>query len=191
MIKSLCAIVAILTLSTFATPSHAATVIIQIGSYTENVNLDFGNGYTSTGGAGFTEVVFTDFINPPSSPSFFGGGVASLEYGGTPLSRTFCQNCGLGNISGDPEYFAPPSNPNNFGCPPGCEAVGWSVGHLPTSFADFTLNGIPAVSGDVTITSHTEVSSTPLPTSLPLFGSGLLFLAGFIWRRKVSSAALI
>jgi hypothetical protein len=39
-----------------------------------------------------------------------------------------------------------------------------------------------SISGDVI-----DASSVPLPAALPLFGSGVIALAGFAWRRgKVS-----
>lgn len=69
--------------------------------------------------------------------------------------------------------------------PLGFVVFGVNTDYLPPdpTFANFLLNGTPATGGAVTVPS--ETLATPLPAALPLFGSGLLALAGFAWRRKV------
>ena len=108
---------------------------------------------------------------------------------GNPVPPLFV-DVGLGNpIKYDPVFFdACGLLPCPFG-PPIRLALSWPIDHIPTNFAEFTLgsdlnrgDGIPAISGDV-------VSAVPLPAALPLFGSGVLALAGFAWRstEKVSN----
>jgi PEP-CTERM motif len=56
------------------------------------------------------------------------------------------------------------------------------------ALSDFTLNGTPGVSGNVAwcvpLSGECGFTATPLPAALCLFGSGVLALAGFAWRRR-------
>jgi hypothetical protein len=61
---------------------------------------------------------------------------------------------------------------------PDLRFIEWPADHISTNFAEFILDGdTPAISGDV-------VSAVPLPAALPLFGSGVMMLAGVAWRRR-------
>lgn len=63
-------------------------------------------------------------------------------------------------------------------------AFGLNTSYLlpdPT-FANFLWDGTPATSGTVTVLS--ETIATPLPPALPLFGSGLIALAGLGYRKR-------
>lgn len=51
------------------------------------------------------------------------------------------------------------------------------------TFESFTLNGISPVGGDITITNEV-INPTPLPAALPLFGSGIIALAGLAACRR-------
>jgi hypothetical protein len=159
-----------------ATPARASTV--------EIVTLNFGDGYTANG-----TISFLGPVGPP--PQFFVPfSNFSLYLNGIPVPPMFV-DVGLGNpIKEDPVFF------NICGvlpCPfpgPVADSISWPIDHIPTNFAEFTLaktfngddvlnrgNGTPAISGDV-------VFATPLPAALPLFGSGVIALAGFAVRRR-------
>src|ERR1700730_17003453 len=62
--------------------------------------------------------------------------------------------------------------------------------YAPTTFSDFSLNGVTAIIGTVTCVnggfgSCFPTSPVPLPAALPLFASALLPFAGFAaWRAR-------
>jgi hypothetical protein len=121
----------------------------------EDINLNFGNGYEEKGLLGVNIFKFWGISQYPD-----------LFYNGVPVPFT-------GFSDGEPNklfQFAADGDhtltiPGNF---PG----------LPVSF--WALDGVAAVSGDVKLVS---LSYVPLPAALPLFGSGVIALAG-VARRK-------
>jgi hypothetical protein len=145
---------ALFTLFLLTAPAHAATIF--------NLDLDFGNGYQEIGNMeigsslleGYQGCCLTLYYNgAPLSPfHLLGGGIP-------PIPNSVI---GLYDIGGSPVGFVLAlSNTQNFPY---------------LDFTDFSLNGVPAVSG--------EVSIVPLPAALPLFGSGVITLAGFAWRKR-------
>jgi hypothetical protein len=157
---------AVFALLTVAAPAKAAGII------EESVNLNFGDGYQAIGDFG----VLTNGFACCEFPT--------VEFDGSPvaLSSTFTSEPGhlfYGN-AGDPFlYDLAFSSPQPF--------------LAPTTFADFSLNGTVAVAGDVSCISDNGSAcpfpAVPLPAALPLFGSGLIALAGFAVRRKGKVAA--
>ena len=135
---------ALFALLTVTTPARAATIL--------NLDLDFGNGYQEIGSVEF-------FGGPGFLFGYQGCCGLNVYYNGTPLSPFTGpvggippqpnSAVGLFDIGGSPVAFGLPlSNTQKFPY---------------LTFADFSLIGTPAVSGDVSI--------VPLPAALPLFRS--------------------
>jgi hypothetical protein len=132
--------------------------------------------------------VFGPFGPPPDF--FIPDATFSLYLNGTPVPPAI-PDVGQGNpIKQDPVFFeACGLLPCPYG-PPILESISWPIDHIPTNFAEFTFSGpfaslnrgegTPAISGYV-VDASTVV---PLPAALPLFGSGLIALAGFAVRRR-------
>jgi hypothetical protein len=73
-----------------------------------------------------------------------------------------------------PSYSRPPLESR-------CSASLSHSTYFPTPFSVFTLNGTLAESGTVNCVVGCDVSAVPLPAALPLFGSGVIALAGLAW----------
>jgi hypothetical protein len=157
-----------LALLTVAAPARAYTFT------TENIFLDFGNSYTATGSITYFALYYPPYnpnsdIYPTSQINYF-----NLYVNQSPLPSWFIDP-GLGNPFKLQQTGFDLDPPNGV-----VGIITWPLDHPPTSFADFALNGTPAISGDV--------SPVPLPAALPLFGSAILGLAGLAWRRGKVSA---
>jgi len=162
----------VLTLLTVAVPVRAATITVD-----EFVNLSFGNGYTASGSLKLLYIPVymggTPFVpcldcqsQPPNLQLYFDSSPLA------PYDGRYGDLRGLGNLTGWPLLFLSPDL--------GVDGISVSsLDHVPANFADFTLNGDPAIGGDV--------STAPVPAALPLFGSALLGLAGLAWRRNIST----
>jgi hypothetical protein len=144
-------------LLTVTAPARAAII--------EYVNLDFGNGYKEIGNLEF----FSDF-RATTDPTV--GGWVYLNGSRLPPPPIGC--CGFKTFPGDLVQLSggPPVNVFDLVFPDN---------RLPLTFSDFSLNGVTAVSGDVSV--------VPLPAALPLFGSAVLGLAGLAWKRKRTVSA--
>jgi len=184
------AIFAALALLAFVTPASAYTFT------TEDINLTFQGGFTATGNISFTE---TPYPYSPLGSVFLLGGTVNMALDGTPLTPIPYYNptppgypppMGGNPFAGtDPSYFQLlPSLP----CSPGaaCGEFSYSLYELPSDPSDFFFSGGSA-QGIVSITSQIniqpplpDVSPTPLPATLPLFGSGVIALACFALLRK-------
>jgi hypothetical protein len=166
MTKKFCTAAAVFVLLTLTAPARAASI-------TEYINLDFGNGYTVIGNITFYDV--PNYLGHPFFPCVGCRDVpppANLYLNGSPLAAydgRFGDIWGLGNPTGEPLYWLTPNGDS-------VDGLTSSLGHLPTTFADFFLNDSPAVSGDVSV--------VPLPAALPLSGTAILGLAGLAWRRR-------
>jgi hypothetical protein len=168
------AIAVAFALLTLTAPAHAATIDAN-----DIINLNFGNGLIASGSIAFNQI----HLNSPYL-SFYPNPSVNLYLNGTPLPRFQNPFPPLGDpyYFVDPLDFGPPNSPGDF-----FAELAWPAGSLPTSVLDFTLNGRPAVSGDVTVTFTDELSPpspVPLPAALPLFGSAVLGLAGFAASRS-------
>jgi hypothetical protein len=155
-------------------PAHASPI------YLEDLSLNFGGGYTINGG-----MYFQLGMNP--APTF------TFSFNGTPLDLS-------SSFGSDPGHFFFDTSPPPLPLPPGFLPFEFDLARIdgigplfppPTSFSDFALNDVPAVSGSVsgdTINFGAGAVScaapTPLPAALPLFGSGVIALAGFAVRRR-------
>jgi len=165
MTKRFCVGFAALAFALLLSPAARASFIY------ENVNLNFGDGYTATGNLTFRDI-----------PNFMGSGsplfplcisctpapVLELYFHGsplTPLPDYGSAFIGLGNPTGEPLIFYSPF-------PPSQVTFSSTTDRLPTTYADFFLDGTPAVSGDVL-----AGTAVPLPAALPLFGGSLVLLA--------------
>jgi hypothetical protein len=141
MIKSIAA-TALLSLFFISSPAHAAY------TYLEDLNLDYGNGYTAVGPLEVNVFKFTTVLEFPT-----------ISFDGNPLPPPFL---GLPINAGYPLLI------------PGGEDL---------NIADYELYGVRPVSGTVTFEGYSN--TVPLPSALPLFGSGLLVLASFaVYRMK-------
>jgi hypothetical protein len=147
-------------------PAHAGAVAV------EDINLNFGNGYTADGRARFFVPGMAEF-----GPDFSSPNPLHLSFNGSSLDLPFYLHAGLDHF-----FYSSPTGPFLF------DLVGF--GFPPNFvFSDFSLNGVTAVSGNFDCISISVVGgsgtcpvSTPLPAALPLFGSGVMMLAGLAWR---------
>ena len=169
-------VAAVFALLIAASPAQAATITL------EDINLNFGNGYTASGSitllyipvyfGGTPYVPCLDCQNQPPN--------LTLNFDGSPLTPydgRYGDLRGLGNTSGWPVLFLAPF-------PYGVDALSGSTGpNVPMNFADFTLNGTPAISGDVECVSG-ACAVTPLPDALPMFSAAMMALGGFAWRSR-------
>ncbi len=122
-----------------------------------DVNLNFGPSEQLTGEMPINVIPPTAF-GPFPHPFFL---TADFSLNGTPLTQL-----GLPLEAGFPGtlgWFTP--------------TTGRGAGSL---LLDLTVN--TANLGTITVLS--ETFDTPLPAALPLFGSGVLALAGFAWRSR-------
>jgi len=162
-------------------PAHAAPIPNPV----EAVDITFANGWTLTG-----ELTYVgDTFFTPTGYAFPHPGPTGLFLNGADLFATNGAPDGS-SING---VWANPGNIPGHGSGPGGTADLYAVlADLPNNltFGDFFLNGtpnvftdgIPGVSGSVQCVSGCGVA--PLPAALPLFGSGVMVLAGFAWRKK-------
>jgi hypothetical protein len=171
----------LLAILTSTAPAHAAVVFDAV---TEAVNITFANGYTLTG-----ELNYDFFDSPTIFYGFPHPGPTGLFLNGADLFSTNGAPDGE-SING---VWANPGNIPGHGSGPGATADLYAVlADLPNNLTvgDFFLNGtpfvftdgIPGVSGSVECVNG--CGATPLPAALPLFGSGVMMLAGFAWRSR-------
>jgi hypothetical protein len=143
-------------------PAHAATIL--------NLDLNFGNGYQEIGNIGFDPNFGNGYI---VQPPLRGNDLAAawVYFDGLRLPPT-PPLCCLGVIP-SPGFTDQLSG----GPPVDVFRLGFPSDRLPVTFSDFTLNGVTAVSGDVSV--------VPIPDALPMFASVLFPLAGFAaWRSR-------
>jgi hypothetical protein len=156
MTSKLCTAAAVFALLTVAAPAHAYTIAI------ESLDLNFGNGYQETGNLGISVSKFP-FVPCCEFPT--------LSFNGSPIPVANFASGEAGRLY----QFSQPIPSTTY-------LLAFNSANFPNyTFSDFSLNGVTAVSGDVSVAS---VSSLPLPAALPLFGSALLGLAGFAAARK-------
>jgi hypothetical protein len=137
----------------------------------------------SIGSAPFGSDLFNGFVSLTQSNCFgnsFGYNVCdeTASFNGPTLNGTAWFTLQNANVpSGDPVYW---DENSGAGCSsPGCpsQANESAVGSIPSEA--FTVSG-----GTTTTTSSTTTGTTPEPSSIMLFGSGILGLAGVL-RRKL------
>jgi hypothetical protein len=164
---------AVFTLLTMAGPTHAATVRLEdyIDLNYLPGNPKFAAGGEFTGDIAFLQVGPLGFgLAPPGS--WIGGG--SLQRNGFPIT-SFAASLICAPPIACAEYFVPagPIDSGEF-------IITVNSNHFPNlTYADFGAD-----SGTVTIVSETGFSPVPLPAALPLFGSGVLALAGVACRKR-------
>ena len=155
-------------------PARAATIVATVGNPVEGLNLNFGNGYQFEG-----DITFALGVNDPFYDGVDNAYGGTVYFDGAPLPL---QPSGVPPVPYADVNFAGPY-------PPGVEYIlaysyipKHSPYYLPSVFADFTLNGTEAISGSVSCVSGCAV--TPLPPTLPLFGTALAGLGGFGWLKR-------
>ena len=162
------------------TPCGAATIAI------DQIDLNFAGGFKVVGSIGFTPI-------KPSGPDggtiFLPGPDLTVSLNGNLLVRWFPPSPGHGNIPGLPLFYT--TAPNSFS--PVAE-LAWPVLHIPLVPAEFLLNNHAPISGTVTCTGDCagltppEVSPTPIPAALPLFGCTMAGFAAFARRAQKRDA---
>jgi hypothetical protein len=173
--------VAALLIST--APAHASPLTLE-----EMLKLDFGNGYQINGQFNFSTLYSGDFV-----------GSQFLYDWGTPITATTLFSEGGFSWIGTPgatypfngqtvfTFTYPDQNEPPFYLNPG--AI------IAPGFWQFSLDGVPAVGGNLTCVAIEgeggtspctfAASSLPLPDALPMFGAALLALGGFAaWRSR-------
>jgi hypothetical protein len=190
---------AALALLAVTAPARAATIT------TEDINIDFGNGYQA-----FGQVGFLGCCSPLSpSPNQFRGdalysGLVTVSLNGAPLTWDNLAQ-GLGDPFQVLDYELPlPSPLHDFLVLTLDTPAFEGPAALPTSVEDFTLGwgGVEAVgvSGSVTCVSGSgclntappptcvgrecELNAAPLPPALPLFATGIAGLGLIGWRKR-------
>jgi hypothetical protein len=170
-------------------PAHATTVPNAI----EEVNITFADGYVLTGQMQWQYFSGGPYCCGLPGPPTPGYGFPSPGPAGLFLN-------GGAFVAGVPH--ADGVSLNAVFIPPGGGPVDIyaNLADLPNNLtvADFSINssypsypptdGSPGISGTVSCVSGC-LSPVPLPVALPLFGSGVVALAGLAWRsrRKVSA----
>jgi hypothetical protein len=159
---------AVFALLTVTAPAHAAFVTL------EDLNSNFGNGYQAIGEFGVL-------------PNIGGseGPFPTLYFDSSPLAVTPVFSEYEGHV-----FYGPPGSAP-FGTYDFAYTGFVAPYFAPSTFADFRLNGVPAVSGTVSCISEEgqpcsfpASAATPLPPALPMFGAALLALGGFAWRSR-------
>src|SRR5262249_38238206 len=153
----------LLAILTSTAPAHASPI------YLEDLSLNFGDGYTINGGMYFQ-------LGMTPAPTF------TFSFNGTPLDLSSSFGSDPGHFFFDTSQLPP------LPLPPGFLPFEFDLARIdgigplfppPTSFSDFALNGVPAVSGSVSCDTinfgagAVSCAATPLPAALPMFGSGV------------------
>jgi hypothetical protein len=162
----------LLAILTSTAPAHAA----YVSAINADLDLHFINGDELTGNINLT-------LNTPYAAAHLGPWqlVGNLSINGLPVSTCCDFRAGVpGTVA---ILVMPPSGccydfiVNTAFLSPNPTYLDFGLGPLFDASYHYT-----ATSGTVTVLS--ETLATPLPAALPLFGSGVMMLAGVAWRRR-------
>jgi hypothetical protein len=173
-------------------------------AYTINFGFAVSDSFTLAGGATIRGLNFAAWTEPGDVLESAEVSITSSELGGTSyfdqtvnFTQEGCVANQLGfNVCTESATFSGPSlnagtywlNLQNASVSTG-DPVYWDENSGPSSASENSLGTIPSESftlfGEGTTSTTSTTSSTPEPSSIMLFGSGLLGLAGML-RRKIS-----
>ncbi len=118
-----------------------ATASARAAYVNEIINISYGNGYTSSGEIAFNVIEYPLGFPPTLTPAYLG--YIGLDLNGVSQSPGAWIPLGSGSppfLGIEPELFTYQGQP----CGPGgsgCNEVSYDPFQLPTTYADFFLNG--------------------------------------------------